>query len=117
MCAIVLGPEYREIFDKTLPPGAFEQALADVDTLFQVELGALERWSFTAEDAKRIRQPVVSVVGAESPPMFWEIHALVRQWMPHAEELTIPRANHGFPHMNPSALADGLARFLHGQRL
>jgi len=114
---IALGPDYREIIDKTLPPGAFEQALADVDTMFQVELRALERWSFTAEDAKRIRQPVVSVVGAESPPMFWEIHTLVRQWVPHAEELTIPQANHGFPFTNPRALADGLARFLRRQRL
>lgn len=114
---IALGPQYREIVDKTLLPGAFEQALADIDTFFQVELKALEQWRFTAEDAKRIRQPVVSVVGAESPPMFWENHALIRKWMPQAEELTIPRANHGFPHTNPSALAEGLARFLRGQRL
>ncbi len=113
---IAMGPNYREIIDKTLP-GVFEQALADVDTLFQVELGALERWSFTAEDARRIRQPVVSVVGEESPPMFREIHAQVRQWIPHADELRIPRANHGFPFMNPRALADGLARFLRGRRM
>jgi pimeloyl-ACP methyl ester carboxylesterase len=114
---IALGPQYREIVDRTLPPGAFEQAIADVDTFFQVEMNALEQWRFTSEDAKRIRQPLVSVVGEESPPAFWENHALIRQWMPQAEELTIPRANHGFPHTNPSALAVGLARFLRGRRL
>ena len=116
LLTILLGPDHREIIAKTLPAGAFEQALADVDTSFQ-DLGTLERWSFTAEDARRIRQPVLSVVGAESLPMWWEIHALVQQWMPHAEELTIPHANHGFPFMNPTAVADGLARFLRGKRV
>jgi pimeloyl-ACP methyl ester carboxylesterase len=114
---IYLGPEYRRIIEKTLPSGAFEQALVDVDTMFQVELPSLEQWVFTAEDAQRIRQPVVSAVGAESQPMFWENHTRLRQWIPHAEQLTIPMANHGFPHTNPSALADGLARFLHGRKL
>jgi pimeloyl-ACP methyl ester carboxylesterase len=114
---IYLGPDFRRIVERTLPAGAFEQALVDIDTLLQVELPALEKWTFTAEDAKRIRQPVVSVVGEESPPMFWENHARLKQWIPHAEQLTVPKANHGFPHINPSALADGLARFLHGRKL
>ncbi len=110
--AAVLGPDYRPLLDKLLPPGAFERAVVDSDTAFEVEQEALQQWSFTAEDAARIRQPVLSVVGEESIPACHEVHSLVKQWMPHAEELVVPQANHALPYMNPRAVADGLARFL-----
>ncbi len=108
----VMGPDYRPVVEKFLPPGAFELAVADSDTVFQVELEALQQWSFTAENAARIRQPVLSVIGDESEPIFHEIHSLLKRWMPHIEELAVPRANHALEFMNPSAVADGLARFL-----
>ena len=95
-----------------MPPGAFELAVADSDTLFQVELEALQQWNFTAENAARIRQPALSVIGEESEPIFHEIHSLVQQWIPHVEELVVPQANHALEFMNPPAVADGLARFL-----
>ncbi|MEE9279844.1 MAG: alpha/beta hydrolase [Myxococcota bacterium] len=108
----VLGPEYRQLLEKFLPPGAFELAVADIDTLFQVELEALRKWSFTAEDAARIGQPVLAVIGDESEPIFHEVHSVLRQWIPHVEELVVPQANHALEYINPSAVADGLARFL-----
>jgi pimeloyl-ACP methyl ester carboxylesterase len=110
-CAGVAGPEYRQIIDTALPPGAFELAVTDLDTFFQVELPALQRWRFTAEEAARIRQPVLSVVGSETAPIFREGHGLLRQWMPHAETLIVPRATHALQLMNASGIADGLARF------
>ena len=79
---------------------------------FQVELEALQQSSFTAENAAPIRQPVLSVVGEESEPIFHEIHSVLQQWIPHAEELVVPQANHALEYMNPRAVADGLARFL-----
>lgn len=108
----VMGPTYRELFAKYLPAGAFELAVKDAGTTFGVDLGAWAEWSFTAEEAARIRQPVLSVIGEESATAFQEIHSLVREWMPHAEELVIPRATHALQFMNPSAVADGLSRFL-----
>ena len=110
--AFVLGPEYRQLLEKCLPPGAFELAVADCDTAFQVEMEALQEWSFTAEDAARIRQPVLSVFGEESIPLCHEIHSLVKRWMPQSEELAVPNANHALSYMNPRAVAEGLARFL-----
>jgi pimeloyl-ACP methyl ester carboxylesterase len=108
----VVGPEYRQLLEKFLPPGAFELAVADSDTTLGVEVEALQQWSFTAEDAARIRQPVLSVIGEESEPIFREIHSLLQQWIPHAEELVVPKATHALEFMNPQAVADGLARFL-----
>jgi len=109
-CTGVAGPEYRQVIDKTLPPGAFELAVADIDTFFQVELGALQQWHFTAEEA-RIRQPVLAVVGTESAPIFHEGHERLKHWFPQAEELVVPQATHALQFMNPGAVADGLDRF------
>jgi 3-oxoadipate enol-lactonase len=76
-----------------------------------VEREALQQWSFTPEDAARLRQPVLAVIGDESEPIFHEVHSLLKRWIPRAEELVVPQANHALQYMNPPAVADGLARF------
>jgi pimeloyl-ACP methyl ester carboxylesterase len=108
----VVGANYRQIIAQFLPPGALELAVTDLDTFFQVELPALQQWRLTAEEARRIHQPVLSVVGTETAPMFHESHALIKHWMPQAEELVVPQATHALQYMNPSAVAEGLAHFL-----
>ena len=107
----VIGKEYRQIIAKSLPPGAFELAVADLDTFFQVELPALQQWRFTEEHARRIRQPVLAVVGAETAPIFSEGHGVLQRWIPQTEELLVSQATHGLQMMNPHAVADGLAHF------
>jgi len=47
------GPGYRAVLDRALP-GAFDQHVADADTFFGQELPALQQWSFTPDDARRI---------------------------------------------------------------
>jgi pimeloyl-ACP methyl ester carboxylesterase len=108
----VAGPDYRALIDKLLPPGALDRVLADCRTPFEVELDALRQWSFTPEDAGRIRLPVLSVLGEDSLAIFGEIHALVTQWFPQAESLVVPDANHTLPYMNPHAVSDGMRAFL-----
>jgi pimeloyl-ACP methyl ester carboxylesterase len=107
----VAGPAYRHVLDRVLPPGAFALAVADIDTFFQVELPELRQWRFTAEDAQRLRSPVLAVVGSDTAPIFREGYALLTQWLPQAEELVVPHATHALQLMNPGAVADGLARF------
>jgi pimeloyl-ACP methyl ester carboxylesterase len=107
----VNGDDYRQVIDDRLPAGAFDLAVADLDTFFQVEMPALQEWQFTADDAKRITMPVVSVIGSESAPVFTESHDLVMRWIPQTEELRIPEASHGLQMMNPGAVAKGLSRF------
>lgn len=113
------GEEYRGVLDLALP-GAFEQAVADADAVFQVEAPALQRWSFTREEARRIEQPVLSVYH-EDPVWsgFRETHELLSEWLPHAEAFVLPNATHLLQVMNPrdvaAALADFLARHPLGQ--
>ena len=55
------GPDYRGLLDRALP-GAFEQAIADADTMFQVEVPALQGWTFTSDDARQILVGVAAIV-------------------------------------------------------
>lgn len=113
----VVGANYRQIVEQFLPPGALELAVTDLDTFFQVEIPALQQWLMTPEEAMRIHPPVLSVVGTETAPMFRESHELLKQWIPQAEELVVPQATHALQYMNPSAVAEGLARFLARHKL
>jgi hypothetical protein len=83
----VVGPEYRRVLDRMLP-GAFAQAVADADTFFRIEFPALEQWNFTQAEARRITQPVLAVLGADSATLWpgWEEgYRLVQDWLPQTE--------------------------------
>src|SRR5262249_17658947 len=71
------APDYRGPLEQGLP-GAFGQAVSDADTFFTQELPALsQRWSFTEEDARRVTQPVLVVVGENSAATFLERRELL----------------------------------------
>ena len=63
------GPDFdatTAALDRTLPSGYFERWVACADTLFQSDFQV--EWTFTQEDAARIKQPVFNVVGADTQP-------------------------------------------------
>jgi hypothetical protein len=66
---VVGGPDWRTEVDRTVP-GGVEQAEKDAATFFEVEVPALEAWSFDEDKASRISQPVLFVLGSESGPLF-----------------------------------------------
>jgi pimeloyl-ACP methyl ester carboxylesterase len=110
---VVVGPEYRHVLDRVLP-GAFAQAVADADTFFRIELPALEQWSFTQEEARRITQPVLAVLGGDSHTLWpgWvEVHQLVQSWLPQAEAFVLAGTTHGLQLIDPQGMAAGLASF------
>jgi hypothetical protein len=62
------------------------------DAVFWIELPALQQWRFTQADARRIRQPVLSVLGADSHTLWpgWiEVHQLLQAWLPQAEAFVL----------------------------
>jgi 3-oxoadipate enol-lactonase len=105
----VAGPDWRRSFDAL--PGSLEMALADIDNLFRVEIPAMGEWRFTRDEADRIHQPILAVVGGESAPVFHEIQELVQSWFPQAKPVTIPRTNHMLQAVEPRGLAEVLASF------
>lgn len=107
----VCGPDYASSLEKTLP-GAFEQAVADADAFFGQELPAVQAWAFSREDASRVVQPALVVLGERSNPVFGERSELLLSWLPAAERFTLPGATHLLQVESPCAMAEGLADFL-----
>jgi pimeloyl-ACP methyl ester carboxylesterase len=110
---VAIGPAYRSFLD-ALIPGAYAQVLADADAFFASELPAAGEWRFTREDARRITQPVLSVLGSESAKDWagWpEVHARVQEWLPQAEPFVLAGANHALEEMDPRGVAEAVSAF------
>ncbi len=112
----VCGKDYRRSVETRLP-GAMEQAAADADAFFTGEFPAIAEWLFAKEDAARITQPVLSVLGANTDaaiglPTYSEIHERVLEWFPNAKPFVLPGAAHLLQVENPHDMAEGLATFL-----
>jgi pimeloyl-ACP methyl ester carboxylesterase len=106
----VCGPHYREALERILP-GAVERAVTDADTFFGQELPAVQQWSISQEEARRITQPVLAVVGEKSLPTFHERQQLLQEWLPNAESFALPGATHLLQVENPRDMAEALASF------
>jgi pimeloyl-ACP methyl ester carboxylesterase len=104
------GSNARSVLDETVP-GAVQQALDDADTFFGQELPALRQWLFGPEEARRIEQPVLAVLGENSDTRFYQRHQLLLDWLPHVEPFLLPKAGHLLHLENPGGLAQGLAAF------
>jgi len=105
------GQDYRRFTDVALPAGAFDRAVSEIDTYFQVELGAMQGWNITTEDLKDIRLPVLSMRGSDTLPVFSEGADLLQQWIPEIDTVSIPCAVHDLPGRNPAAVATALVKF------
>jgi pimeloyl-ACP methyl ester carboxylesterase len=71
----------------------------------------IQQWPFTEDDARRIRQPALAVLGTASPAIFAERHKLLLHWLPNAEPLDLPGLTHLLHAQDPAAVADGLTGF------
>lgn len=110
---IVAGPGYRAPFDKALP-GAFDRGVADADTFFGQELPAIQQWRLDREDASRIAQPVLAVIGEKSTevsPIWSERQKVLLDWLPNAEGFVLPGTTHLLHVQNPGGMAAALASF------
>ena len=93
-------------------PGVIAQSIRDADTFFGVELPALTEWTFGPEQAAVIRTPVLSVLGAQTQPLWVEIAEFLRSSLPHVEECTIDGAGHLLHIQRPEPVARAIAEFL-----
>ena len=95
-------------------PRAFEQAVANAATSFELDLPGWLEWRFGELEAKRITQPVLAVTGSESNVLwarFGETHRLLLEWFPTIEGFVLPGAAHGLQLQNPRGMAKALADF------
>jgi pimeloyl-ACP methyl ester carboxylesterase len=110
----VAGPDYRESLERMLPQ-AFDQAVADAPTFFEQELPAVQTWSFGEQDARRIRQPALAVLGGRSPevsPVWEERQELLLRWLPNAEPFVLDGATHMLHLQNPRDMVTAIDAFV-----
>jgi pimeloyl-ACP methyl ester carboxylesterase len=93
-------------------PGVVAQAIKDADTLFGVELPAITQWVFGPEEAAAIHRPVLSVLGADTLPLFVEVADLLRRSLPHVQDHTIDGVGHLLHIQKPQPVARAMAEFL-----
>ena len=107
-------PDYRDSLERELP-GAFKQAVKDSHASFEVELPSLLGWRFGDDEAVRVKQPVLSVIGemsASLSPRFEESHRWLLDHIEQAEAFVLPGAHHFLQIENSTELASHLADFL-----
>jgi pimeloyl-ACP methyl ester carboxylesterase len=110
----VAGDDYRKTLERVLPR-AMKQAIMDADTFFEAELPAVRAWNFGATDARRLRVPVLVVLGGRShevSPIWRQRHDLLLRWIPQAQSFVLPGATHLLHLQNADALAERLAAFV-----
>ena len=93
-------------------PGVVTQAIKDADTFFGIEVPSLVAWQFGVEEAAAIQRPTLSILGAESGPVWVEIAEFLRASLPNIEEATIEGVGHLLQLQDPSPVAREIAAFL-----
>jgi pimeloyl-ACP methyl ester carboxylesterase len=101
----------RALLDQRLP-GALAQTVDDGETFFGVELPALTEWEFGPQQAAAIDQPVLSILGAETRPLWVEVAEFLRSYVPQIEERTIAGVGHLLHIQRPEPVARAMAAFL-----
>jgi pimeloyl-ACP methyl ester carboxylesterase len=101
----------RAVLEEHLP-GAEAQAIRDADTFFGIELPSLTEWTFDTVQAAAIHRPVLSVLGAETQPLWVQVAEFLRSSLPKVEELTIDGVGHLLHIQRPEPVARGMAEFL-----
>ena len=103
--------ECRALLEARIP-GVVGQSIKDADTFFGVELPAVAAWAFGPEQAGAIRRPVLSVIGADTQPLWVEIAEFLRSSLPDIEECTIDGVGHLLQIQRPEPVAQAMAQFL-----
>jgi 3-oxoadipate enol-lactonase len=100
----------RAVLDGRVP-GAVPQGIKDADTFFGIELPALGAWTFGAGQAATISQPVLSVLGSDTEPLWIEVAERLRAWFTQVEDCTIEDVGHLLHMQRPEPVAKCLAAF------
>jgi pimeloyl-ACP methyl ester carboxylesterase len=110
----LVDPDWRAFAERVLPTGAVAQLAADAEHIFSVELPSAGQWHLSREDAGRVGQPVLLVLGSEShrvTPAYPQRHERLLGWLPQARGFILPGATHLLQVQNPRALAEALTGF------
>ena len=108
---VVTAGDWRADLARSVP-GGLEQAVNDAATFFETEAPALQAWGLSEDEASRISQPVLYMIGSESGPLFERPKQLLLPCLPNAEEVLVLGLDHLLQMRDASLVADPVADFL-----
>jgi pimeloyl-ACP methyl ester carboxylesterase len=100
----------QRVIEKQIP-GGVARALQDSENFFGSYLPALSSWQFGAEQAAKITQPILSVLGQQTEPLFVDSDKQLRSWFPRIAGCRIEGAAHLLHIQRPEPVARGLVDF------
>ncbi len=103
------GKDWRSFAD-TLPGGA-EQWVRDTKAMI-FEFRIVQDWTFGANEASRITQPVLYMTGGNSISFMEDVKALFCSRVPQTEGVVIPNEGHMMFTQRPARAAREIATFL-----
>lgn len=105
------GPGWRPRLEAAIP-GGVAQLERDAGTLLDSDLPALGAWAAAAVDVGSLAVPVLLVGGDAGGAPMEQFREQVTAWLPPAETVTLPGADHSFPVTRAADLAGPLVGFL-----
>jgi pimeloyl-ACP methyl ester carboxylesterase len=84
----------------------------DATVIFESDLVSLGEWNFGAAEAHKISQPVMSLVGTDSPDVFKNVAEVIAEWISQAENYVVPDSSHTIMQMNPGHAAQLITDFV-----
>ena len=102
---------FRSVVEGRIP-GEIERTLEHADNVFESYLPSLSSWQFGLDEAAKISQPVLSVVGSETNQLFAEGQDVLHSWFPQVEDCEIEGVAHLLHMQRPEPVASGIAGFL-----
>jgi len=91
--------------------GGTAQVFRDADNFFSTILPALGEWQFGPEQAGRLAQPVLSVIGTDSERLFRESDEMLHAWMPQVEDCRVNGVAHLLHLQRPEAVVQRVGAF------
>ncbi len=108
---MLTGQGWRQTAEREAP-GSVELMDRDAPSFLGSDVPALLSWEFGADEASRIRCPVLCIGGAQSGLWFTEMRARLGRLIPQADEATVDGAGHLVASTHPAEVATLLLEHL-----
>lgn len=102
---LACGPDYLPTLADTLGEAGLRRARIESAYFLAEELPAVITWTFDADAAATITQPLTLAAGDASSPAYRAACDLLHELVPHAQILTIAGADHLYPLRAPTSFA------------
>jgi pimeloyl-ACP methyl ester carboxylesterase len=107
-----LAPETWRALIKKHVPGGVPQVLKDAQNFFTSYIPALTAWQFGPTQAATIGQPMLSVLGGDTKPLFVDGDTLLRGWFPQIQRCTVENIGHLLHLQRPEEVMSAVGAWL-----